>query len=339
MVIGKELNPLKRNVLYYPTINLPETDWLTRMILYYDKVGTITPTTYKRYPNNFNSYTLDFIKEGLVEQVFPQEYICGEDNFVEPFEIYIESLGPELRKRLLSFRPGEPSFFLRSMKIHVSKIDRIGKYLINKNLAVKIDNQWNRVEMATGLDYMSYLAAYIGQVDESGFTPISDITAPINRLVKEKYINVRTENEIYPIRIQVLNNLFPSPTKPLSARNILEFKFRHNDKLQELRYYVENSIIDIININNDDLRQRKLAIFNEESTNNIEEMKAVMKEFGWFETGTAKLYGIASVAVQPIGVLGAVSKALTASYPSYPEQVKPTPLLYAAVAQKELLSK
>ena len=47
--MGKqELSPIKNNLLYYPFIDLPETTWLTRMLLYYDQIGTITPLLYKR---------------------------------------------------------------------------------------------------------------------------------------------------------------------------------------------------------------------------------------------------------------------------------------------------
>ena len=42
----QEISPIRNNVLYYPYVNLPESAWLIRMLLYYDKVGTITPPSY-----------------------------------------------------------------------------------------------------------------------------------------------------------------------------------------------------------------------------------------------------------------------------------------------------
>ena len=94
---------MKNKVLYYPYINLPQSDWLNRMLLYYEQVGTITPPAYKTYPSKFNSYTRELIREGLVRQIFPYEYIHNVEGFAESFEEYVSSLGPQLTERRRSF--------------------------------------------------------------------------------------------------------------------------------------------------------------------------------------------------------------------------------------------
>jgi len=339
-MVKQEINPVRNNVLYYPYINLPESEWLTRMLLYYDKVGTITPPSYKTRPEKFMPYTLDLIKEDLVIQVFPYQYVYSVERFAESFKEYIDSLGDELKSRRLSFENKDKPFLPKRMKIHVSKMELLCDYLVKNRLAVKADNQWYDVEISTALDFMSYLAAIIGQVDEAGFIPITDNVFPINRLVKSISHDVRIENTTGALRIQLLKGLLPSPSQPLKAEDILRFKMRHGDKLSEFRNYVEQSILDILRHTDEDLRERQIVLFNQKAQEDIEEIKAFLQEHGWINIAFVNLYALLSeipVIGMPMKIILKVYKASTDSYSTNTKMVKETPLLYAAVAQKELL--
>jgi len=336
----QELSPIKNNLLYYPYINLPENTWLTRMLLYYDQIGTITPPLYKRYPNKFMPYTLDLIKENLVIQVFPSQYVDSIKSFAESFEEYIDSLGDNLISRRQSFRKQENPFRPNRMEIHVSKMEPLCDHLVRNRLAQKADNQWYDVEITTALDFMSYLAAMIGQVDEAGFIPVTDEAFPLNRLVKSISYDVRVESKTGEIRTQLLENLFPAPAQPLKAFDILRFKERHGDKLSVFRNHVENAIIDILNTTNNELRERRIALFNTKAQEDIEEIINAMREHGWITTACAKFYALLSeipVIGVPMKIVHEVYNTATGTYSPNIKMVKETPLLYAAVAQKELL--
>lgn len=208
-------------------------------------------------------------------------------------------------------------------------------------MAEKEDGQWYQVEISTALDFMSYLAAIIGQVDEAGFTPITDKVIPINGLVKARSIDARTENKVSKLRIQLLQNVLPAPNQPITPEDILRFKIKHGDKLTEFRFYVEKSILDILKQPNDDLRLREIAIFNQKAKEDIEEIKASMHRFGWISVGLANLYAFLSeipVIGVPLKITQTVFKAATGSYPTTTMPIKSTPLLYAAVAQRFFLS-
>ncbi|MDD5082585.1 MAG: hypothetical protein PHU08_04355 [Dehalococcoidales bacterium] len=333
-------NPLKNNVLYYPYINLPQTEWLTRMLLYYEKVGTITPPIYKTYPSKFSPYTRDLIKEGLVTQVFPYEYVHGVKRFSESFTEYIDSLGPEVGQRRRLFHLPPKPFQSNSMKIHISKMETICEYLVHNGLSENIDGQWYQVEISTALDFMSYLAAIIGQVDEAGFTPITDKIMPLNRLAKSVSIDARTENRACKLRLQLLKNVLPSPKQPLSPADILGFKMKHGDKLTEFRFYIEKSILDILKQQNSDLRLREIDLFNQKAKEDIEEIKVSMHKFGWITVGFANLYALLSeipVIGVPLKITQSVYNVVMGSYSTTTKPIKNTPLLYAAIAQKELL--
>lgn len=341
--MGKqELNPVKNNLLYYPYINLPENTWLTRMLLYYDQVGTITPPIYRRYPNKFMPYTLDLIKENLVVQVFPSEYVYGIEGFAESFEEYIESLGEDLIFRRRAFRKQDNPFRPNRVKIHVSKMEPLCDYLVRNRLAQKADNQWYDVEDSTALDFMSYLAAMIGKVDEAGFIPITDEVFPLNRLVKSISSDASLEDKTGKIRTQLLDDLFPAPAKQVKAIDILRFKERHGDKLSAFRNHIESTIIDILNITDNDLRKRRIALSIQKAKEDIEEIIDTMREHGWVTIACANFYALLSeipVIGVPLKITQKVYKAATDSYSTRVNMVKETPLLYAAVARKELLLK
>ncbi|WP_203711426.1 hypothetical protein [Asanoa siamensis] len=57
--------------LYFPFINVPSTAWWTRTLLYWDRVGTIVPHSYRHEPENLGLHTLELIREGLLDQYPP----------------------------------------------------------------------------------------------------------------------------------------------------------------------------------------------------------------------------------------------------------------------------
>jgi hypothetical protein len=162
----------------------------------------------------------------------------------------------------------------------------------------------------------------------------------LNRLVKEYSIDARTEDKTKEFRLEFLENVLPAPTRPLEPYDILTFKMKNGDKLKEFRFHVEKTIIDILKQPDDDLRQREIDLFKQKSQADIEEIKESMHEFGWVSIGLANMYSVAAeipVIGIPLKITRAVHKAVTGSYSNVTKQVKNTPLLYAAVAQKNLL--
>lgn len=49
------------NLLYYPYINLPNTDWTIRALLYYDNIGSIVPTQYFHEPEQYEPFMREVI--------------------------------------------------------------------------------------------------------------------------------------------------------------------------------------------------------------------------------------------------------------------------------------
>jgi hypothetical protein len=62
------------NILYYPYINLPPTDWAIRTLLYYETIGTIVPNSYLNRINSFEPFMRQLVKEELVLPISPSAW-------------------------------------------------------------------------------------------------------------------------------------------------------------------------------------------------------------------------------------------------------------------------
>ena len=64
------------NILYYPYINPPRTDWTLRTLLYYENVGSIVPQKYFYEPEvNYDDFMLELVRNELVTPINPIEVI------------------------------------------------------------------------------------------------------------------------------------------------------------------------------------------------------------------------------------------------------------------------
>ena len=69
------------NLLYYPYINIPRTDWSTRSLLYYETVGSIVPQNYFYEPENYEPFMRELVQNELVIPINPMEVLD------EPFHL------------------------------------------------------------------------------------------------------------------------------------------------------------------------------------------------------------------------------------------------------------
>ncbi|HHT9131146.1 MAG TPA: hypothetical protein ACFYED_01530 [Candidatus Tripitaka californicus] len=72
-------------VLYFPYIRVPENEWFTRVLLYWDEIGSIVPSEYIYRPEALGNYMIELLQSGLVRQVFPGDYTHKIPKFEEAF--------------------------------------------------------------------------------------------------------------------------------------------------------------------------------------------------------------------------------------------------------------
>lgn len=159
---------MKSRVLYFPYIRVPESIWLTQMLLYWDQVSSIVPYEFVHKPESLGPYMLSLVRAGLVFQVIPGAHIYEIPRFFDAFSGYIDGLGREIAHRKERFARGS------TFRIHIEKLGDIGDLLVRERLAVPEQYPWYEVERETADDFMSYLAASLGQVQSIDSAPVTD---------------------------------------------------------------------------------------------------------------------------------------------------------------------
>jgi len=159
---------MKNRVLYFPYIRIPESRWLTQMLLYWDQVSSIVPYQFVQEPESLGQYMRCLVEEELVFQVIPSNYISEIPRFLEVFQRYLDNLGPEVSSRTRRFVQGD------LFRIHIEKMGPIADALCRHRLARQTEYPWYDVERDTADDFMSYLATALGQLDSINSSPVTD---------------------------------------------------------------------------------------------------------------------------------------------------------------------
>ena len=294
-------------------------------------MGAIIPYDYVVQPERLGEYTSSLIQNELIEQVMPGAYIYSIPDFDGAFIKYLEGSGDQLSQRRHSFAEG------RYTRIHAEKIDLISNYLIDARLAREDGNYpWYVVEENTASDFMGYLAAVLGRHSDLSYLPVTDSERNLSPFTNASSAS-RANELVKGLRIDVISDVLPAPSLPLSAHEIKGFKERHGDKLSAFRREIEGKLIEIADIQNDDLRLERLRLFKEST---VDEVRSIQDAFessgmnsilGRFCSVVAAIPGISPF----VGLATAVYNAFSPASASYDT----SPFLYAAYAQSELASR
>ena len=141
------------NLLYYPYINVPRTDWTLRTLIYYDNIGSIVPQEYFHEPErNYDRLMLDLVRNELVTPINPIEVLENPWEITRPFIELIERNRTKLLTLQNSFRQGQGGNihndkFSKKVNIHAEKFDESVFYALeNLGLAERTDGRWYSVE-------------------------------------------------------------------------------------------------------------------------------------------------------------------------------------------------
>ena len=178
---------MRDKVLYFPYIDVPQSAWLTRMLLYWDSVGAIIPFDFIEKPERLHEHTRSLVQANLLTQVIPSDYIGDIPNFSHAFLSYLDSLGDVLDRRRLSFQKRPPTGLRRrvfsrrihsqkmvAVPLHMEKTSSLSTDLIHLGLAAYDEYPWLAVEKKTADEFMYYLATVLGQHRKLQFTPVTD---------------------------------------------------------------------------------------------------------------------------------------------------------------------
>ena len=227
------------NLLYFPYINIPRTDWTLRTLLYYDNIGSIVPQEYFYNPEqNYDPFMLELVRSQLVTPINPIEVFENPWQVTRPFIEMIESNGDRLRKYQSSFRNNNIGLVHRDKfvgsQIHADKFDENVFYALEQlGLAEKGEGRWYVVENRTANSLMKFLATLISAKTQR--LPTTDYVRPFYN--RSSFHNPAQKQET------ILTNLIPFP-EDIDLNKLTKFKEKHSQLLAAFRTRVELIALD-----------------------------------------------------------------------------------------------
>jgi hypothetical protein len=240
---------MSNNVLYFPYIRVPDNEWFTQVLLYWDKVGSIVPQEYIYAPEKLGSNMRSLVEVGLVNQIFPAQYTDSIPRFTEAFLEYVDR--PEF-----PVKPGAISLAsTKKSRIHIEKLNRIADGLVERRMAKPVSYSWFDVESTVADQFMTYLASVLSETEELRSIPITDQARSLSNFSAPADVRTNWRDELTRIRPLVLQDLLPVPAGGIGAEALARFKSDHSTELGEFRRKVESFLAEIVDVTDAALRQ------------------------------------------------------------------------------------
>jgi hypothetical protein len=341
-------------ILYYPHINVPQNEWLSRAVLYWDKVGCILPHAYDPYGRSTNlrrrqaveryRFTRELIDAELVAPIEPDQAL-GVPDFIDDFLALLDSypevpLGADLDLR-----------HTMTIRVHRGKLEhQLLRQLRELGLAEgSYRDVWIPVEQTTAELYVAYLAARLGALQEVPMTPATDERESLRvfqPLSPNDDLVVGVAPTSYDVRHALLSGILPAPGWSHAAQ-LHRFKESHGDELKRMRKRVEREIQTIVALP----ESEQHAALDDAAASLVEEadeLRRRMEEHGWpAAIGSAALVLAAAVgppaaalhAGDAVGALASLPamilslRRIPGSQSSANSAVEP--LAYAVIAQRK----
>lgn len=261
---------MKRTLLYYPTMNIPNNEWIRNALLYWDELGSIIPEEYLN-KSILEPHILYLIDEGIFipkhTNNLELHYSKGNwmDNFADEFKTLI--MCDEFKKLL-------PTNLNFANKIyHGILLDKVLNFLKENKLAQSINEDWIEIEEYTSLIYMSILAKYLASFDDNNVSIGTDF--PIYHSLMFKPVN----NDIGTSYIaNNMNGVFPVPSLETDIKDIIKFRKKRRDNLLHFRQLInefENSISKAESI--EEIKE-KLNLFSENLELGVSDISRILKD-------------------------------------------------------------
>lgn len=334
------------SALYFPYILTPEDAWFTRVLLYWDTVGTIVPGGLEEDPNYISRRMAELREAGLLKLVSPAFDLSTIPRFREEFARFLEA------DDIVSRRRSEPAA-MSFAKVHIFKLGDVAGYLIDQGLARYGDGPgwelWIDVEERTASLFMAYLAATLGALEDVQMDPVTDRAAAMAAFVGIDSGAGLTLKRAQELRLGVLEELLPGPAAPIGAEALKGFKNDHGPELTAFRDRVDEELLKAATFEEADARKRQAEISMRKLIQERDEIVDLMHKRRWHDLVFGSVAGVGAVAAGIAGGLvlgGPVAGAAFAAPGLIPAvhsalkdiRTKPDfgkrPLAYAALAQR-----
>lgn len=325
-------------VLYFPYISVPDTAWFTRVLLFWDEVGTIVPRDVQgeALDEMIGPRTRALRDAGLVRLIEPAgDHIdFSEDHqiaagFLELLARATAAHNESLDERNDRVERAQPSIVAPahrrspippgSLLIHERKMNRdLMQHLLGMGLAQELDGRWCAVEQQTAELYMAYLAVLMAERD--AMDPITDrrpsleAIEAVAKIGSTPAIGLRVAAD--QLQIELLEEVLPAPDEAVSVNDLCSFKRKHGHLLTAFRQKLARTAIDVLQVSDPVLRAEKRALCRRDLAAEVDQLSRYMHEHHWPKIVFGSFCGLVAL-VPPVlaaaGSPGAIVPTLPAT--------------------------
>jgi hypothetical protein len=271
--------------LYFPYIRVPQSTWFTRVLLYWDNAASIIPASIYDDQQERGDYTSELMRAGLLRAVTP------ERNLDFQFEAFSSGF-----LSLLEAHPILDSLdTTQKQLIHEEKMSsEVYRQLETRGLAQRLPDGygWWLVESRTAALYMAYLTGTICGADRNLF-PVTD-SAEIMAFLQP--IGSAAASRLQSLRYEVLTQALPAPSRPVSVRELQEFKDSWGDDLRRLRRHLSGELARIAAIDDPDIRDATKDSLFQDIEDQVARLREQMSRRGWPRIVFVGLAGVVGAA-------------------------------------------
>jgi hypothetical protein len=315
--------------LYFPYIDVPRGQWLLRVLLYWDQLGSIVPYDFVRNPEQHSETMRELLVTGLVTPIVPAAHLQDTDRFGEVFLQYV-------RERLPRRGFGAPRE--ARVRVHIEKLGRVGHELELLGVARRGPYPWYSVDAWVAERFMAYLACVLAATPDVNAAPITFDDASL-RALREPGQQGKDGARAF-----LLQRVFPRPSGTVHLSDLVNFKSRYETQLRNLRREVERRCVEISAIDNPQARRERAASIADDLDEEIGQVEEAMRlKFGRIALGG--IVGITSAGAPLLdgvhvgaavgagaGVIGAVGQVIAGFQERRRQNARP--LAYAALARR-----
>ena len=333
-------------ILYFPYIRAPRNEWFSRVLLYWDEVGSIVPSEYQQDRKRLGSYMKELTDSGLVKEVVPADYTGSIPNFKNIFLDLIDHNDYIGKQKGIALERHETT------QIHIEKMigNGLAEGLKDRGLACPEKYPWWEVERLTANLFMGYLASVLGKLDDLRMDPMTDHTDALSVFSKTPQNILNVDSLIDQLRMSIVEKILPSPSQDIPVKELIEFKQSHSAILSRFRRHIEAFLIDLSPITEENKRNERIRLFKVEAMEEMNEIKAKMYEKKWSRIVFGGVCGIIAAAIPgalsiatetPLLATAALPGLVSATYsafsgrPDRQKEILSKPLAYATFAQEQ----
>ncbi|WP_194542194.1 DUF6236 family protein [Paenibacillus sp. FSL W7-1279] len=278
---------MRRTIMYYPSIAIPDGNWLRKSLLYWDEVSSIVPRTVEYDLYSSNHLIAELKNEGHYRPIYPDQIMNSE--YFNDFEKECIDKIKNYRKKFdnpnyrANFRPDPIQLhtekLINKYDIHRDKMSYRIMQLLKREELISSSDDWMSFDNELATLYMSVLAKY-SALNDVNFTVIgTDKIAAINSIYPVKRLSKKPWSYKSPV-VNLSLNILPTPCDDVSYKKIMNFKMKYRDELLAFRNIINEFENQISNCETEFEMKEKSINFKEMIERGTREAMSMLKGSG-----------------------------------------------------------